>query len=103
MRGRPVKQVARIARAISGGLVQGYVPRLIELGRAWQIKLILQHRNGFDELRAMMVLPFLLFTGAIAAGWRRHAMLSILLWLAGLAAMLAMFRYHVTSSLDLAF
>lgn len=51
----------------------------------------------------MMVLPFLLFTGAIAAGWRRHGMLSILLWLAGLAAMLAMFRYHVTSSLDLAF
>jgi len=51
----------------------------------------------------MMVLPFVLFSGAIAAGWRRQSRISILLWLLGLAAMLAMFRYHVTSSLDLAF
>jgi hypothetical protein len=51
----------------------------------------------------MMVLPFALFAGAIMAGWRRQPGFSILLWFAGLAAMLAMFRYHVTGSLDLAF
>lgn len=51
----------------------------------------------------MMVLPFFLFSIAIAAGWRRHAWLSVLFWFVGLATMLAMFRYHVTSSLDLAF
>lgn len=51
----------------------------------------------------MMVLPFVLFSGAIVAGWRRSALLSTLLWFAGLAAMMAMFRYHVTSSLDLDF
>lgn len=51
----------------------------------------------------MMVLPFALFSGAILAGWRRHPVLSILLWIAGLGAMMAMFRYHVTSSLDLEF
>lgn len=51
----------------------------------------------------MMVLPFALFSGAILAGWRRAPILAILLWLAGLAVMMAMFRYHVTSSLDLAF
>lgn len=51
----------------------------------------------------MMILPFVLFSGAIIAGWRRLSVVAIVLWLAGLAAMMAMFRYHVTSSLDLAF
>lgn len=51
----------------------------------------------------MMVLPFVLFSGAILAGWRRSSVLSIWLWMAGLLAMMAMFRYHVTSALDLAF
>lgn len=51
----------------------------------------------------MMVLPFLFFSGAIYAGWRRSAGLAILFWILGVGAMLAMFRYHVTSSLDLDF
>lgn len=51
----------------------------------------------------MMVLPFLLFSGAAFAGWRRAPHLAILFWLAGLVAMMAMFRYHVTSALDLDF
>ncbi len=51
----------------------------------------------------MMVLPFLLFSVAVFAGWRRAGIVSILFWIFGVASMLAMFRYHVTSSLDLAF
>lgn len=51
----------------------------------------------------MMILPFVLFSGAILAGWRRFGLIAMLLWIAGLAAMMAMFRYHVTSALDLAF
>lgn len=51
----------------------------------------------------MMVLPFFLFSIAAVAGWRRAGVVSILFWILGLVAMLAMFRYHVTSSLNLAF
>lgn len=51
----------------------------------------------------MMVLPFAFFSAAILAGWRRWPVIALLCWVFGVAAMLAMFRYHVSSSLDLAF
>ena len=51
----------------------------------------------------MMVLPFLLFSVAAYAGWRSAGAVSILFWIFGVVAMLVMFHYHVTSSLDLAF
>lgn len=60
-------------------------------------------RGHSQGLHTMMILPFVLFSGAILAGWGRYSLISIILWLAGLAAMMAMFRYHVTSALDLAF
>ena len=51
----------------------------------------------------MMVLPFVLFSAAALTGWRRSSALAVLFWVLGIVAMLAMFRYHVTSSLDLDF
>jgi len=51
----------------------------------------------------MMVLPFVFFSAAALTGWRRAGALAILFWILGVVAMVAMFRYHVTSSLDLDF
>ena len=51
----------------------------------------------------MMVLPFAFFSAAIFAGWRRWTVIALLCWVFGVASMVAMFRYHVSSSLDLAF
>jgi hypothetical protein len=65
--------------------------------------MILPDRLGLIRMANMMVLPFAFFTAAIFAGWRRHSWLAIMCWLLGMAATLAMFRYHVSSSLDLAF
>ena len=50
----------------------------------------------------MMSVPFFMLAGglwAVAAGWRR---LALVLWALGLAVMLGLFRLHATDALNIA-
>lgn len=51
----------------------------------------------------MMVLPFLLFVLAFWYGWKGRKTTAVLLFVVNLVVIALLFRFHVTSHLDLRF
>jgi hypothetical protein len=52
--------------------------------------------------RAMMSAPFLLVFAALLATWSGRHGASLFLWMAGILALLVLFRLHATSELGIA-